>query len=261
MNDAEGANALVNVITAHFEFLRLIGIPPPEHVPPHEIALIGLVSLLVTLTIGRLLTESGFTLSEVVLVVVAAPLFTRADVSLMDAGPTSLAFNFAGFFIPVAITAKILFEGRARPGATLFVIAVCTVAAYMNSYAVPDRGVMLYYRVPAILTAVAALVVSWGRIAEAARLAFMGGAWGVIIGADAFRIHALFDPASPPHRVVVGGAGILDGIFLVGILATLITVAVGTLKQGFDSLAKDPKGPPKAVTPAKPRMDARRGTP
>jgi uncharacterized membrane protein len=57
--------------------------------------------------------------------------------------------------------------------------------------------------------------------AEAPRVAFNGGSLGVLIGADLLNLRAVRQ--MPALMRSIGGAGVFGGIFLVGMLAALLT--------------------------------------
>jgi uncharacterized membrane protein len=56
---------------------------------------------------------------------------------------------------------------------------------------------------------------------EAPRVAYISGTLGVLIGADLLNLPAV--RKMPSLMSSIGGAGVFDGIFLVGILAALLS--------------------------------------
>jgi uncharacterized membrane protein len=82
---------------------------------------------------------------------------------------------------------------------------------------VPGVGIALPVLVPAVTTAIVALLLSRQR---AAPLAYISGSIGTLIGADLLNLDKLQGLGAPIASI--GGAGTFDGIFLTGILAVLI---------------------------------------
>jgi len=64
----------------------------------------------------------------------------------------------------------------------------------------------------------AAIVLAPGA---ASRIAYVGGTLGVLIGVDLLNLPAV--RRLPALMLSIGGAGVFDGIFLVGVLAALVT--------------------------------------
>ena len=129
---------------------------------------------------------------------------------------TIIAVNVGGALVPVLVSLYLLTRTR------LWVeglIAVACIAAlcYWLAQPIPGLGIALPVFVPAIVTAVVAIVLSR---AYAAPLAYIGGSLGTLIGADLLNLDKLQGLGAPVASI--GGAGTFDGIFLVGVLAVLI---------------------------------------
>ena len=82
---------------------------------------------------------------------------------------------------------------------------------------VPGVGIALPLLVPALTTAVVALLLSRRYSAP---LAYISGSLGTLIGADLLNLDKLQGLGTPIASI--GGAGTFDGIFLTGILAVLL---------------------------------------
>lgn len=183
---------------------------------PFVLALFALVAFLG----ARLLLSCGFTKLEAIAVAALAPALVLVDAPLGQASPTvSLWANAAGCIIPLAVSVKVILERRAPFLEAVALMLIGVVVSFLASHVVADRGVLLQYRAPAIVVglAAAALVAARPRYA-AGPLGFAGGAVGVVVGADLMHLQALASGGSA-GRIILGGAGVLDGIFLVAILA------------------------------------------
>jgi uncharacterized membrane protein len=82
---------------------------------------------------------------------------------------------------------------------------------------VPGLGIAVPVFLPALATAVVALLLSREN---AAALAYVAGSMGTLVGADLTNLDKIAGLGAPVASI--GGAGTFDGIFLTGILAVLL---------------------------------------
>lgn len=191
------------------------GIPEPGEWP-FVIALLLLVALVGT----RLLMALGLTRVEALLVAALSPLLVLFDAPIGRLSPSvNLAANLAGCLIPSAVAVKVVLERRAPLAEAFFLIAVGVVVSYFSSHVVADRGVLLQYRIPAVVVGVLAAGLLYKEPERAGAAGFAAGALGVVIGADVLHLTELSAGAG---RVILGGAGLLDGIILVAVLAAAV---------------------------------------
>lgn len=203
---------------------------------PFVLAVLALLAFVGT----RVLVAIGLTKVEALLVAALSPLLVLVDAPLGRLSDTvSLAANLAGCLIPSAVALKVLLERRVPFAEGFFLVGVGIVVSYFSSHVVADRGVLLQYRIPALVVGVVAAALLY-RQPERAGLpgpagpftaggptaagragagGFAAGALGVVFGADVFRLGEL---AGGSGRVILGGAGLLDGIILVAVLAAAI---------------------------------------
>ena len=129
---------------------------------------------------------------------------------------TVVAVNVGGALIPGLMSLYLFLRYRFWVRG-LLAIACVAALCHLLARPVPGLGIALPVFVPAIASAVVALILSLRR---AAPLAYIGGSLGTLVGADLLnlgRVHGLGAPV-----VSIGGAGTFDGIFLTGVLAVLI---------------------------------------
>ena len=134
---------------------------------------------------------------------------------------TVIAVNVGGALIPSAMSIYLLVRHRLwirGPLAVACVAAVC----YRLADPVPGLGIALPVFVPAVTTAIVALIMARAR---AAPLAYIGGSLGTLIGADLLNLGRVRGLGAPIASI--GGAGTFDGIFLIGVLAVLIASLTG----------------------------------
>ncbi|OPZ88771.1 MAG: hypothetical protein BWY73_01618 [candidate division TA06 bacterium ADurb.Bin417] len=124
-----------------------------------------------------------------------------------------LAVNIGGALVPLLICLFLL--PRAPLARTLMATAVMVLVCYLVARPVPEVGITIPTFLPPLAAVLCAFIFSPGRRAP---VAYIAGVLGVLIGADLLHL-ADFPPG--PGFLSIGGAGVFDGIFLVGIMAAL----------------------------------------
>lgn len=178
--------------------------------------------LLVIAALGtRVLLAFGLTRVEALLVAGLSPLLVLVDAPLGNVSSSvALAANATGCLVPAAVGIKIALERRAPFAEIVLLLSVGTLVAYGSSHVVPSRGVLLQYRVPALVVGVLAAGLLYRVPERAGAAAFAAGGLGVVIGADLLHLGELADAGA--GRIILGGAGLLDGILLVAVLAAAV---------------------------------------
>jgi len=143
---------------------------------------------------------------------------------------TVIAVNIGGAVIPSLMSLYLLVKYRLW-GAGLLATAAVALVCYTLANPVPGLGIAEPVFVPALTTAIVALLLSRQH---AAPLAYIGGSLGTLIGADLLNLDKVQGLGAPVASI--GGAGTFDGIFLIGILAVLIASLTG----GVDRRDPDP---------------------
>lgn len=211
------------------------GMPTAEEWPWVAAILIGLACL------GTwFFATVGLTYVESALLAAAAPALVLVDVPLGQLAPgLALAANTAGCLIPLAIALKILAERRSPWLEIVALIGLGIGISFLASRVVPNKGVLLQYRIPALVIGFAAAALFYNKPAVAGSAAFIAGTFGVIVGADIMHMPELA-AVGGEGRIILGGAGILDGIFLVAIFAAMMAASVATLAHNFVKARQPP---------------------
>jgi uncharacterized membrane protein len=97
-------------------------------------------------------------------------------------------------------------------------LALVTLISYAFSHVETGLGVAMPAMVAPLAAALAAL---WLMPENPAPLAYVSGTLGVLLGADVLRLRQATQHDC--SAVSIGGAGPLDGIFITGILAVLLS--------------------------------------
>lgn len=140
-----------------------------------------------------------------------------------------LAIVVVAAAIPVAVGAASLGTRRAlvgRVAATLALTSGVIVSTFLASTAIPGVGIeeaFPVYLLPPIGVGVIAVIAAEAFFpreeAFALPIAYVAGTFGVLIGADVLRQPPLYVAGAPSGLYAIGGAGVLDLVYLSGLLA------------------------------------------
>jgi len=130
-----------------------------------------------------------------------------------------IAINLGGAIIPVLLSLYFLFL-TFRAGFPLQPILIATFLMILFSKSlariIPGRGIALPALIPPIFSALFAFILAPDF---AAPCAFIAGVLGTLIGADVLNLNKAQKVGG---FVSIGGAGVFDGIFLIGIVSALL---------------------------------------
>jgi uncharacterized membrane protein len=132
---------------------------------------------------------------------------------------TGVAINVGGAIVPLLLSLYLL-TVVPSPWQVGIATAIMAVVAKLSSRIIPGRGIVMPMFIPPILSALVAIVLAREF---AAPVAYIAGTLGTLIGADLLNLHRI---QGFPGIVSIGGAGLFDGIFLVGIVAVFLTALV-----------------------------------
>jgi uncharacterized membrane protein len=133
------------------------------------------------------------------------------------AGKVTIAVNVGGALIPVAFSFYLISHYPLDAATILASIAVVAFIAHRSSQ--PLRGVGI--AMPMLVAPVAAALIAMLLAPEQpAPLAYIGGTFGVLFGADLLRLKDVRSLGAPVASI--GGAGTFDGVFLTGLVAVLL---------------------------------------
>ena len=129
---------------------------------------------------------------------------------------TVIAVNVGGAVIPTLMSVYLLIK-RELWVKGLIATAVVALVIHWMADPVPGLGIAVPVFMPALVTAVIALLLSRK---DAPPLAYIAGGLGTLIGADLTNLDKVRGLGAPVASI--GGAGTFDGIFLTDILAVLL---------------------------------------
>jgi uncharacterized membrane protein len=146
---------------------------------------------------------------------------------------TIIAVNIGGAVIPSLMSVYLLAKHRLWIKGALAITAVTAVCHWV-AHPIPGIGIALPMFVPTIATAIVAWLLAY---ANAAPIAYIGGSFGTLIGADLLNLDKINGLGAPVASI--GGAGTFDGIFLTGILAVVLA-SVSGLRRHAASFRRTP---------------------
>ncbi len=145
----------------------------------------------------------------------AAFLHRYAGIRIPVCGQKILAVNLGGAILPGLLSLYLL---KFVPLASVVLATtVTTVTAYLVSRPVKEIGIVMPPFVPPLVAALAAVIISRQH---APQLAYICGVIGTLVGADILRLSQMRQLGAP--FMSIGGAGVFDGIYLVGIVSVLL---------------------------------------
>ncbi len=129
---------------------------------------------------------------------------------------SGVAINVGGAVIPAALSCYLLFQVPIMPAliSTLLMIVICKYLAKP----VPGRGLAIPMFIPPVLATLFSVLLA-GE--SAAPVAYISGVLGTLIGGDLLNLGKA--RRLEAGIVSIGGAGLFDGIFLVGGFSVILT--------------------------------------
>ncbi len=129
----------------------------------------------------------------------------------------TVAVNVGGAVIPTLLSLYLILVNLYLLPEFLLAIMLVSIVSYLVSRPVPGLGIVTPAFIPPIATAIIAYLVAPFHPAP---VAFVSGTLGTLLGADIFRLNEISNLKA--NFVSIGGAGIFDGVFLSGVIATLL---------------------------------------
>jgi uncharacterized membrane protein len=119
-----------------------------------------------------------------------------------------------------------MIDHRSPIKASLIGVSVIAIFSYLSSGYVAGEGVIIQniYAI-AIAASIVGIALSKKQWASVGPIAYVSGSLGVLLGADVVRIGNILSYYPSGFAFAsIGGAGVFDAIFLVGVLAVTIDV-------------------------------------
>ncbi len=164
-------------------------------------------------------------------------------------GAPAISVNAGGAIAPLAVSGLIVWRRRPRAvpvlagtAATAFV-AVVAATVWGRPYFVPfPVGVL-----PAVSAAAVAVAFGRERLMPALDVAYVGASLGTLVGVDLIPLTTLPPPSEASGAIVLGAGGILDLVFLSGVIAVAIAWCVQVARGLVRSARAGPRPEPADV--------------
>ncbi len=184
----------------------------------------ALISLLVYSIFTYVFEEVGFKWWEASLIVFGSIFFRNIDIPLFQYKNLIIAINLSGAILPLLISSYLILSRKIFLR-SLFGIIIVSFVAYTVSYA-STEGIVSpfpYWLLPPISAGLYSLIAGYKNKRTVASTAYSCGTFGAIIGADLLHFKEFLEiNASKQIVASIGGAAILDMVFLTGIIAVII---------------------------------------
>lgn len=126
-----------------------------------------------------------------------------------------LSLNVGGALIPILLASYLLFQVPLQP--TLIATGLMIILSFKMARVIPGKGIVMPFLIPPLFAVVIAFMLAPN---DTAMVAFTSGVFGVLIGADLLNVPKIMREQS--GILSIGGAGVFDGIFLIGIISALL---------------------------------------
>jgi uncharacterized membrane protein len=127
-----------------------------------------------------------------------------------------ISLNLGGAILPGLLSIFLL--SKVNLNAVIPATLITSACAYYLSKPVRGVGIVIPAFIPPIIAAIASLI--FAQNGNAPAVAYISGVMGTLIGADLLRLHQL--KRFGLSFLSIGGAGVFDGIFIVGIISVLL---------------------------------------
>ena len=132
-------------------------------------------------------------------------------------GTTLITLNVGGGLIPGAFALYLVARTPITAMEALLASVLLAGISYAASRPIANIGIGMPVLIAPLCAALIALLIN---PEHSAPLAYVCGTWGVLIGADMFRLNDIRMMGVPTASI--GGAGTFDGIFITGVIAVLL---------------------------------------
>lgn len=190
---------------------------------------------IVYLIVTKAFNDMGFSKFEAIVIILVSFLFefeilifgvNISDIHLFTYQNWNVGINMGGAVIPVLISVYLIWKKKLNMKKVGLGILVVTVVTFFVTRPDPSSGIVSsfpYWLLPAVFASFTSVFLLWKKFTKAAPFAYICGTFGVLIGADFFHLPQLLSyPSSTTINAVIGGANVMDMIFITGILAVIL---------------------------------------
>ncbi|HHF56346.1 MAG TPA: DUF1614 domain-containing protein [Thermoplasmatales archaeon] len=192
--------------------------------PLLTLLIFALIFYVFYILISSAFEEVGFKSWEASLIVFSCIIFGWVNLPLVKYNGWILAINVGGALIPMLISIYLMLS-RKVAGRSVVGMIIVAYFAYKITSVTPEGVVSSFpnWLIPPIVASLYSIIASLKNKKKAASIAYSSGTMGVLIGADLLHLKELLQIKTSPATIAsIGGAAILDMVFLTGVIAVLI---------------------------------------
>jgi uncharacterized membrane protein len=222
---------------------------------PTQVALFvaGLTLLLFFLyisSIEKIFEKIGFARPEAGTILILTLSFGWITVPLFPYNGWWVGISIGGGIIPLVICYVLIRSRRVSLAEGAIGIIIVATITYFITRAEEGVGIVAdlqFAFAPALAAGLFSFSTFWVDIKKAAPLAYFSGVLGTLIGADVFHLADILSFRPPQGEFVIlsiGGANILDMVYLTGIVAVAVDIVVFWIKMqekkhGFERVVSE----------------------
>lgn len=207
-------------------------------------------------SIGKVLRQIGFTRQEIGVILLVTFLLGWITIPLVPIRGWIVGISLGGALVPLILCYLMVRSKRVNIAELLIGVVIVTYISYFVTRAEEGVGVVADLPIafaPALAAGLFSLSTFWIDIDRAAPLAYSSGIIGTIVGADLMHLSEVLSFEPPAEGVTIlsiGGANILDMVYLTGIVAVAVDMFVFWIKRQeqkrgiWPSIVEFQKGPP-----------------
>ena len=184
--------------------------------------IIGIIFFTFYSIIKKAFEEVGFNWWEASIIVFGSIIFGMISIPLFSYNGWIVGINFGGALLPIFISIYLMTKNRIFFRVFIGIILVSYIT-YNLTY-VSSKGIVCpfpLWLLPPLAASMYSVMVAIKNKKKAASIAYSSGTIGALVGADLLHIKELLS-MPPKGMAIIGGASILDMIFLTGIIAVII---------------------------------------
>ncbi len=174
--------------------------------------------------IKKAFEEVGFTGWESSIIVFGSIILGMVDLPLFRYNRWIVGINLGGALLPIIISIYLMAKNKVFFRVIIGIVLVSYIT-YNFTY-VSNRGIVSpfpLWLLPPIAASMYSVMVAIKSKKKAASIAYSSGTMGALIGADFLHLRELLSLHPPPNTMaIIGGASILDMVFLTGVIAVIV---------------------------------------
>ena len=187
------------------------------------------------LFVTKAFKDMGFSKFEAISIIVISFLFefqilvfglNISDIHLFTYQNWNVGVNMGGAIIPILISIYLAWKKKLDMKKVGLGILIVTVITFFVTSPDPAKGIVSsfpFWLIPAVFASFTSVLLLWKNFSKSAPFAYVCGTIGVLIGADFFHLPELLSYSSTTTiNAVIGGANIVDMIFITGIIAVML---------------------------------------